>query len=84
MMSTKPITITVDEGVHAYVQAQVEAGRVRSVSAYFNEAAQHRMETERQADLAWRHAVEKAHQDPEVIERAARRARKAREILNAR
>ncbi|MGP3961941.1 hypothetical protein ACTWPT_38740 [Nonomuraea sp. 3N208] len=31
-----------------------------------------------------RNAVEKAHQDPEVVERAARRARKAREILNAR
>jgi hypothetical protein len=30
-----------------------------------------------------RNAVEKAHQDPEVVERAARRARKAREILNA-
>ncbi|GII91901.1 hypothetical protein [Sinosporangium siamense] len=83
-MSTKPITITVDETVHAYVQGQVEAGRARSVSAYFNEAALHRMDTERQADLAWRAAVDRAHADPAVVERARRRARKAQEILNGR
>ncbi|MFI7637816.1 type II toxin-antitoxin system ParD family antitoxin [Nonomuraea sp. NPDC049400] len=83
-MSTKPITITVDESLHAYVQEQVEAGRVRSVSAYFNHAARHQMETERHADLAWRAAVEKARQDPAVVERAQRRARKAQEILNGR
>ncbi|MGN9838803.1 hypothetical protein ACTMTI_11840 [Nonomuraea sp. H19] len=82
-MNTKPITITVDEAVHRYAAEQVELGRARSVSAYFNEAALHRMETERQADVAWRTAVEKANQDPAVVERAQRRARKAQEILNA-
>ncbi|MEV1004912.1 hypothetical protein [Nonomuraea sp. NPDC050202] len=83
-MSTKPITITVDPHVHEYALQQVDQGRARSVSAFFNEAALHRMETERHADQAWRAAVEKAHEDPAVVERAQRRARKAREILHAR
>ncbi|GIH80983.1 hypothetical protein [Planobispora longispora] len=83
-MSTRPITITVEEDFHDYVQQQVEQGRVRSVSAYFNEAVARRIETERRADAAWRAAVEKAQQNPEAVARARRRARKAQEILSAR
>ncbi|SDL75506.1 hypothetical protein SAMN05421874_128105 [Nonomuraea maritima] len=81
-MSTKPITITVDEAAHAYAQQQVQAGRARSVSSFFNQAALHQMEEDRRADLAWQEAVERAHQDPAVTHRAQRRAAKARELLN--
>ncbi|GAA3448085.1 hypothetical protein [Planomonospora venezuelensis] len=63
-MSTRPITITVEEDFHDYVQQQVEQGHVRSVSAYFNEAAARRIETGRRADAAWQAVVEKARQGP--------------------
>ncbi|MFC0862323.1 hypothetical protein ACFHYQ_08440 [Sphaerimonospora cavernae] len=83
-MSTKPITISVDEDLHLYVLAEVERGKARSVSAYINDALTRRVEADRQADAAWRAAVEKARQDAESVERAQRRTRKARQIFNAR
>ncbi|GAA3162937.1 hypothetical protein GCM10010466_62340 [Planomonospora alba] len=83
-MSTKPITITVDEDLHDYVQQEVAAGHVRSVSAFFNAAAARAIRLDREADAAWKAAVEHARQDPEAFERGRRRARRAQELLRAR
>ncbi|WP_147268150.1 hypothetical protein [Spongiactinospora rosea] len=80
-MSTKPITITVDEDLHRYIQREVEAGHVRSVSAFFNAAAARAVRMDQEADTAWKAAVERAQQDDEAFERGRRRARRARGVL---
>lgn len=83
-MSTRPITITVDEELHAYAQREVEAGRAKSVSAFFNAAAARAMHLDREADAAWKAAVERArHDDADAYERGRRRARRAQERLRA-
>jgi Arc/MetJ-type ribon-helix-helix transcriptional regulator len=78
-MSTKPITITVDEDLHAYVQAEVEAGRATSVSAFLNAAATRAMRLDRRADAAWKAAVERAQQNPQIVERSRRIVRHVEE-----
>ncbi|MBG0833246.1 hypothetical protein HS041_36710 [Planomonospora sp. ID67723] len=76
--------VAADKDFHAYVRQQIGQGRVQPMSDYFREAVARRIETERRADAAWRAAVEKAQEDPEVVTRARRRARKAQEILRNR
>jgi hypothetical protein len=83
-MSTKPITITVDEDLHDYVQKEVDAGHVRSVSAFFNAAAARAMRLDQEADAAWKTAVERAQENSEAFERGRRRARRAQELLRDR
>ncbi|GII76760.1 hypothetical protein Sru01_17420 [Sphaerisporangium rufum] len=84
MMSTKPVSVTLDSENLEYVAAQVDDGRARSLSAWINEAISRRIATERAADAAWQAKVEEAQKDPAVVARTAHRVARALEILDAR
>ena len=61
MSQTKDrITITVDPQVRAYVERLVEAGRVTSVSAAFNEAMTERINRDRRVRALWKAKVAQA------------------------
>jgi transcriptional regulator with XRE-family HTH domain len=66
---TRPITISVDSDLHDYVRREVEAGRAKSVSAYFNVAGQ-AVRLHREADAAWQAAVQFSWRDPDAFEHA--------------
>ncbi len=82
-MSTKPVTISIDADLHAYIQREVEAGRARSVSAFLTAAATRVMRLDLEADAAWKAAVERAQRDTDAYERGRRLARRAQELARA-
>ncbi|WP_433223589.1 type II toxin-antitoxin system ParD family antitoxin [Microtetraspora malaysiensis] len=63
-MSTKPISVTIDEQLLEYANAEVAAGRARSVSAVVNAALARVAEADRAADAAVRAAVQAVRSDP--------------------
>jgi Arc/MetJ-type ribon-helix-helix transcriptional regulator len=71
-MSTRPVSVTIEEQLLDYAQAEVEAGRARSVSAVVNAALARRAEADRAADAAVRAAVQAVRSDPEASAKVAR------------
>ncbi|GAA0412420.1 hypothetical protein Acor_16530 [Acrocarpospora corrugata] len=71
-MTTKPVTVTIDEHLHAYAQEEVKAGRAKSVSSVVNAALAARAEADHAADAAVRKAVAAVQADPEVAARVER------------
>ncbi|MEZ0073454.1 type II toxin-antitoxin system ParD family antitoxin [Planotetraspora sp. GP83] len=71
-MSTRPVSVTIDEQLYAYAQGEVEAGRAKSVSAVVNAALARRAEADRAADAAVLAAVEAVLEDPDASARMER------------
>lgn len=63
-MTTKPVSVTIEEHLLEYANAEVAAGRARSVSALVNAALALRAERDREADAAVRAAVQQVRSDP--------------------
>jgi putative addiction module CopG family antidote len=71
-MTTKAVSVTIEEQLLAYAQGEVEAGRARSVSAVVNAALARRAEADHAADAAVRAAVETVQQDADASARMER------------
>jgi Arc/MetJ-type ribon-helix-helix transcriptional regulator len=63
-MTTRAVSVTIDEHLFAYAQAEVDAGRAKSVSAVINAALAARAEADQAADAAVIAAVEAVRSDP--------------------
>ncbi|MEO3853987.1 type II toxin-antitoxin system ParD family antitoxin [Acrocarpospora sp. B8E8] len=80
-MTTRAVSVTIDEYLFAYAQAEVDAGRAKSVSAVINAALATRAEADQAADAAVLAAVEAVRADPA---RSARVERMTAHLLNRR
>ncbi|MEU6413927.1 type II toxin-antitoxin system ParD family antitoxin [Microbispora sp. NPDC046933] len=63
-MTTKPVSVTIEEHLLEYANGEVAAGRARSISAVVNAALARRAELDREADAAVRAAVQQVRSDP--------------------
>ncbi|MFF3665960.1 type II toxin-antitoxin system ParD family antitoxin [Microtetraspora malaysiensis] len=71
-MATKAVSVTIDEHLLEYANAEVTAGRARSVSAVVNAALARRAEADRAADAAVRAAVQAVRSDPAAAAKVRR------------
>ncbi|WP_433223200.1 type II toxin-antitoxin system ParD family antitoxin [Microtetraspora malaysiensis] len=71
-MTTKPVSVTIDEHLLEYANAEVAAGRARSVSAVVNAALARQAEADRSADAAVRAAVQAVRSDPDASAKVRR------------
>ncbi|MCC5581220.1 hypothetical protein IMZ11_36995 [Microtetraspora sp. AC03309] len=71
-MTTKPVSVTIEEQLLEYAQSEVQAGRAKSVSALVNAALARRAEADRTADAAVLAAVETVLADPDASARVER------------
>ncbi|MEU8198531.1 type II toxin-antitoxin system ParD family antitoxin [Microbispora amethystogenes] len=78
-MTTKAVSVTIEEHLLEYANAEVAAGRARSVSAVVNAALARQADADREADATVRAAVESVRSDPA----AARKVRRMTEHVLA-
>lgn len=71
-MTTKPVSVTIEEHLLEYANAEVAAGRARSVSAVVNAALARQAEADREADATVRTAVQTVRSDPAATAKVRR------------
>ncbi|WP_147942974.1 type II toxin-antitoxin system ParD family antitoxin [Microbispora sp. CSR-4] len=71
-MTTRAVSVTIEEHLLEYANAEVAAGRARSVSAVINAALARRAEADREADAAVRAAAQAVRSDPAASAKVAR------------